>query len=200
MSDTFEYMANMNGALFNPLFWDSLMFISISFYYTGFTYAFINISIVSITFISIIPLIVVHIWSRYKKANMDLTNRKDRNVPLLISTICFLICIITLYLITDIIGVIVLMFAYFCNLLLIYLITYKWKISIHAIVVSSPIPFIIHIWGYFGFLFLIILLITTYSRLYLRRHTVAQLLAGASLGMIISTLIILFALKLNLPI
>lgn len=193
-------IANISAIVFNPIIWASLIFIIITFYYTGLSTDFLIISSICILFVSIIPLIVVRIWSNYKKTDMDLYHKEDRDIPLLISTLSCLIATIILYLVTNIMGVVVVMFAYFCNMLLIFLITYKWKISIHSISVSSSIPFLIYLFGYPANLFLILLILSMWSRLHLKKHTFAQVVAGASLGLILSTLIIVLALKFNFQI
>lgn len=193
-------LANLSAIIFNPIIWASLVFIIITFHYTGLSVNFLIISSICILFVSIIPLIVVRIWSKHRKTDMDLYYKEDRDIPLLISTLCCLFCTITLYLTSNTMGVVVVMFAYFCNILFIYLITFKWKISIHSISVASPIPFLIYIFGYPATLFLILLLLTMWSRLYLKKHTFYQVVAGASLGLISSTIIIFFALKFNFQI
>lgn len=190
-------LANLSAIIFHPIIWDLFVFIIITFHYTQLSADFLIISIIGTLFVSIIPLIVLHILSKYKKTDMDLYHKEDREIPLLISTLSALFCTIVLYLASSTMAVVVLMFAYFCNMVLLYLITYKWKISIHSISVSAPIPFLIHIFGYPASLFLILLIITMWSRLHLKKHTLSQVIAGASLGLIISTIVILFALKFN---
>lgn len=197
MTDSIKYkLANLNSAIFNPLIWPSLMFIIITFHYTNIFQDFLFTSIICIIFVSIIPLITVKIWSRYKETDMDLYNKEDRHIPSLISTLSCLFCTIILYQINNNLCLVLVMLSYFFNMLLIYVITYKWKISIHSISASSSIPFLICAYGYAGFLSVIPLFLTMWSRLYLKKHTFAQVIAGASLGLILSILIIFFLLKI----
>ena len=147
-------LANTCAIVFNPTVWASFVFIIITFHFTGLSSDFLIISGISILFVSVIPLITVRLWSNYKGTDMDLYHKEDRDIPLLVSTLCCLIATVILYFISNIMTVVVLMFAYFCNMVLIFLITYKWKISIHSISVSSPIPFLTYVFGYPAILFL----------------------------------------------
>lgn len=197
-NDLKNKVAIMSSMVFHPVIWASLVFVIITFHYTGLSHDFITISSICILFVSIMPLIVLNIWSKHKKISMDLYYKEDRDIPLLISTLCCFIATILLYLISNNVGVVILMFSYFANMVLIFLITFKWKISIHSINVSSPIPFLIYVFGYPASLFLVLLILTMWSRLHLKKHTFAQVVAGASLGLILSSIIILLALKFNL--
>lgn len=196
-NDLKDKVANTCAVVFNPIIWASLVFVIIDFYYTKISLDFLTVSGICILFVSIIPLIFLRFWSRHKKTTMDLYHKEDRDIPLLISTICCFIATILLYMLNNNLVIVGLMFSYFSNTFLIFLITYKWKISIHSITVSSPIPFLIYVFGYPASSFLILLLLVMWSRLYLKKHTLSQVIAGASLGLILSTIIILLAIKFN---
>jgi membrane-associated phospholipid phosphatase len=58
-----------------------------------------------------------------------------------------------------------------------------WKISIHATSIAGATVIVALVYGLpFGLLLLPLVLLVSWLRLYLRRHTVAQVLAGLALG------------------
>ena len=65
-----------------------------------------------------------------------------------------------------------------------FLITLKWKISGHMIINCTGIFIINHLLGWqYTWLFLIVPFVT-FARLYLKKHTVSQVLAGGVLGLL----------------
>jgi hypothetical protein len=58
-----------------------------------------------------------------------------------------------------------------------------WKISIHATSISASALIVALVYGLgYGLLFLPLVILVTWLRLYLRRHTVAQVVTGLALG------------------
>lgn len=65
-----------------------------------------------------------------------------------------------------------------------FLITFKWKISGHMIINCTGIFIINYLLGWqFTWLFLIIPFVA-FARLYLKKHTISQILAGGVLGLV----------------
>jgi len=86
------------------------------------------------------------------------------------------------------------MFCSLINTIIVWLITKHWKISIHTLSVSSGVT-IFWLLGYkYFFIMLLILVLTTVSRLITNSHTLSQTIVGIVIG-IISTyvqLVLLF--------
>ncbi|MBT3999433.1 MAG: hypothetical protein HOF03_05825 [Candidatus Marinimicrobia bacterium] len=116
-------------------------------------------------------------------SNMDVSNRDERIQPLVYGTIyCGLGFILLRYFNAPALiqG---LMFCYAFNTAIVWQITKKWKISIHAIGLSGPL---VALWIH-GFHFPIImgiaLVLLCVSRVILKAHTPAQVIAGATMAM-----------------
>jgi membrane-associated phospholipid phosphatase len=60
--------------------------------------------------------------------------------------------------------------------------------------VAGPVAFLIYIFGYSGLFFLPIIPLVMWSRLFLKRHTPIQVIAGASMGFVLITVQIYFFL------
>ncbi|HOJ37496.1 MAG TPA: hypothetical protein PLI27_01575 [Ignavibacteriales bacterium] len=81
--------------------------------------------------------------------------------------------------------------SYIISTSLIFIITLYWKISIHAIGASGSF-FIMCFYGNLSMWYMLIPILVLWARVYLRRHTISQVIAGFALGIIIP--FILFSL------
>ena len=116
-------------------------------------------------------------------SNMDVSTREERVQPLAFGSIyCGLGFLLLKYL--DAPALIQgLMFCYAFNTAIVWFITRKWKISIHAIGLSGPL---VALWlhGFHLPIFMgIALVLLCVSRVILKVHTPAQVIAGAGMAM-----------------
>lgn len=148
---------------------------------------FITVTSVSIGFSAIIPSIIAYLWIKNKNIEVDMPNKEDRVYPLLWILLSYLLGVIILYIIHAPLIITVLMFCYFSNTLIVLFISLFWKISIHSVGIAGPVAFLIYVFGYPGLIFLLLIPIIMWSRLYLKRHTLSQVIAGAGLGFILTT-------------
>ena len=72
--------------------------------------------------------------------------------------------------------------------ILFLLITLRWKISLHCAAAAILAELLLIYFGPMAAPFAMSVPLIAWSRLYLRRHTLAQTIAGASLGIAILTL------------
>jgi membrane-associated phospholipid phosphatase len=78
------------------------------------------------------------------------------------------------------------MFGYFAGTLFLFLVNLRWKISIHTMGIAGPTTVLIFVFGYWGALLALLLPPVIWSRVYLKKHTVAQALAGAAVGFLLT--------------
>ena len=148
---------------------------------------FINVALVSMCFAVIIPSIIAYVWIKNKNLEIDMPHKEDRLYPLLWILLSYLLGVTFLFIISAPPVITVLMFCYFSNTLVVLLISLFWKISIHAVGVAGPVAFLIYVFGYPGLIFLLLIPLIMWSRLYLKRHTFGQVIAGSVLGFILTT-------------
>jgi membrane-associated phospholipid phosphatase len=74
---------------------------------------------------------------------------------------------------------------------LLLLITLRWKISGHSIAIASLAILVIHVMGQNFLPALLAIPLVAWARIRIRRHTLAQTIAGAALGMLYISLIIM---------
>lgn len=157
----------------------------ISYRYADSTSEFVQWLIVAIGLL-LLPatLYSVTTWVKERQIDLDITNREDRVVPLMLVTLGALI---GGYLVTTVLPTTSTALQFMSNVLVAFLlsltiITLIWKISLHAATLSAIVTLIVLFSGnQFSWLYLALLPVI-WARLALKQHTVAQLAAGVMLG------------------
>ena len=120
-------------------------------------------------------------------SDLDASKKEERLLPMAFGTLFFLLGFVTLRMLNAQLLIQGIMFCSMINVILAWLITNYWKISIHAITLSSSIT-IFWIFEYQNVLIIILILfILIIGRLLAQAHDLNQIMAGIFLG-IISTL------------
>ena len=78
--------------------------------------------------------------------------------------------------------------CYAVNTGVVLLITTKWKISVHTTGLSGPVGALILLLGSFGAIFGIIYPVLIWSRVLLKKHTLAQAIAGGVQGFFLTVI------------
>lgn len=176
-----ENLARMISTLSNAPLISIFVFLLINSYFLKGN-EFITITFVSTVFAALIPSIIAFLWIKNKKLEIDMPHKEDRFYPLIWILSSYLMGVIVLFIISAPPITTILMFCYFSNTLVVLFISLFWKISIHSVGVAGPIAALIYVFNYPGLIFILLIPLVMWSRLYLRRHTLYQVIAGASLG------------------
>lgn len=179
-------IANIVSILTNAPIIAFFMFSGLSYYFLSGA-DFIMVIAVTVIFSVVIPSIIAYTWIKNKNLEIDMPNKEDRLYPLFWILQSYLLGVIVLHIISAPPVITVLMFYYFSSTLVILIISLFWKISIHSAWVAGPVAFLIYIFGYYGLVFLVLIPLVMWSRLFLKRHTPIQVIAGASLGFVLIT-------------
>ena len=130
-----------------------------------------------------------------KMNGISYNNRESRLVPLLSVAVEYLLGTVVFSVLSEPASATILLFCYGTNTLAIYLISLKWKISVHAMGVAGPTTALIFSIGTAGGLLGLLMLPVAWSRLYLKKHTPGQVVYGGLLGYVLTS--IQFTLILN---
>ncbi len=149
---------------------------------------------VSLFFAVVFPVVEIAMWAKHKNTDGDIPNREDRFYPLLMGASSYAIGAAILFVIGAPRIVTALMVAYAVNTVAIMLISFRWKISIHATGVVGPTMALVYAFGSVGIILILTLPAIMWSRYVLKRHTPAQLVCGALMGFALTSVI--FALML----
>lgn len=156
-------------------------------------YDFVVITSICVVFAGIMPILLVLGWLKSKNGtgveiDMDIPERKERFYPLLMVIISYAIGTILLYMLNAPLITTVLMLCYFTNTLAVFFISIYWKISIHAMGVTGPVVALIFVFGPIGTIFALLIPVVMWSRLYLKEHTLSQVIMGVLLGFTFTTI------------
>jgi membrane-associated phospholipid phosphatase len=113
-----------------------------------------------------------------------------RRYWLLLSTVSYFFGTAVLLLIRAPLLVAVVTFGFGVVVLVIFIINLRWKISGHSMGVAVPTTVLAFVFGPWGLLCGLLLPPVMWSRVYLRRHTVAQVIAGALVSFALMGLIL----------
>ena len=160
---------------------------------------FVELTFLTTLFAAIVPLSILIIWARRTNAHdMDVPARTDRNFPLLLATVSYFIGTAVLLIIRAPLLSTAVMFGYFAGTLFIFLVNLRWKISIHTMGIAGPTTVLVFVFGYWGALLGLLLPPVIWSRVYLKKHTVAQALAGAVVGFLLTAFALWLVLSFGL--
>ena len=162
---------------------------------------FIITELISLIFASILPMAIILHWARKLDTDKDISNREDRFVPLIVGVVSYLIGFIIAWILGVSNFLIVLILCYAVNTFIVMLITTKWKISIHTTGLTGPVAALIMLLGPIGALVGLLYPILIWSRFTLKKHTMAQAIAGGVFGLIMTVLeAYLYMDLLNMPV
>ena len=170
-----------------PLF--AIISLALSFDSGGFNLSeFIVLEVVSLVFASILPMVIILYWAKKLGTDKDISNRGDRYTPLIVGIISyfigFLICLF--FNLDEFLTVLLL--CYSINTGVVLLITTRWKISVHTTGLSGPVGALILLLGPIGAVFGVIYPVLIWSRVLLKKHTMAQAIAGGVQGFFLTVL------------
>ena len=181
-----EFARIISGFL-QPLIVTIPVFTIVSYFTTTGT-DFLILTLLCILFSTFLPFIAALMWIKSRNLDFDVSDKDERTFPLLFGACSYLTGVIVLLIMGAPAVITVLMFCYFSNTLLTTFITFFWKISIHSMGIAGPTAAMIYIFGYPGFLFGIPLIMVMWSRIYLHKHTPAQVVVGAVTSLIFTWL------------
>lgn len=116
-----------------------------------------------------------------KVGSFDIPKRQERITLFAVGAICSFIGTIFVFFIANRLFLALHLSFLFLTLTL-FLVTFKWKISGHLIANSSAILMINFIFGWQHVWLFLLLPLIAFARMYLRVHTLSQVLAGTIVG------------------
>ena len=130
-------------------------------------------------------------WKKEKKVDIDITNREDRLVPLMLASLGALFggYLVSTRLHNE--SLLLMSNILVAMLVVITIITSQWKISLHTSTYAALVT-LLAIFGSPHFVFLYLgLFVIAWARYYLKQHTKYQLLGGSLVGVFITAVVTL---------
>jgi membrane-associated phospholipid phosphatase len=127
-------------------------------------------------------LYVFQLYWTGRISDLDMSVREERESVFSIFVISYFLGTVTLYAIHAPTILLATMAGYTGASFIVQSITHYWKISTHAMGITAPLVALVVLYGQQPLPFTILIPIVGWSRVYLKAHTVAQVLAGTFLG------------------
>ena len=166
---------------------------SLSFTPNGFDFGkFIVLEAISLVFASILPMAIILFWVKRLNTDRDISNRSDRYMPLIVGIISYFIGFLICYFFKLDNFLTCLLLCYSINTGVVLLFTTKWKISVHTTALSGPVAALILLLGPFGAIFGLVYPVLIWSRVLLKKHTMAQAISGGVQGFFLTPVLLGF--------
>ncbi len=134
-------------------------------------------------FTSIGPMLFIFaMYATDQISDLDMSIRSERQRVFVAFVIFFALGTVDLALIHAPKIMTATMAALAASSLVVQIITMAWKISTHALGITAPLVALLYLFGPEPLPFFVLIPIVCWARVYLRAHTVLQVVAGASLG------------------
>jgi membrane-associated phospholipid phosphatase len=186
LTDNFKnHLARIVSILFVPPSFTIILFTYFAFTLENDLTKRIVLLIVVFTFgFSFHIILFFYLRMKGKLVDYDASIKEERTFPYIVSTLIYIcgLAILLLYGINIISTAF--WFCYISNTILIMMINKSWKISAHTMGASGPLAALCFAAGWQSLLFLPLIILIGWSRLYRKVHTLAQVVAGVLVGFI----------------
>jgi membrane-associated phospholipid phosphatase len=177
------------STIFNPFICASALFIITSHAFSTSTREFWVLSAVSVILFTVAPLLcLLLLYVTGRISDFDMSDRFEREKIFLVIVAIDLVAAIGFTIARVPVQIVAIAWGYWGTALATMIITRYWKISTHAFGITGPFAVMFLLFKLQPLPYVPLVPLVCWARVYLRAHTVAQVLAGATLA-IASTLI-----------
>jgi membrane-associated phospholipid phosphatase len=136
------------------------------------------------TFFTAIAPIGLTLWlyTTGKISDIDMSRREERERVFGGFVALYILGTVVLYLLKAPTMIVATLAGYTAAAIVVQYITRYWKISTHAMGVTAPMVVLVVLYGEQPLPFLALIPIVCWSRVYLKKHTPLQVIAGSALG------------------
>lgn len=185
-----KYLAFAISAILSPYLVALVFIVIIVYHYSNSFHEFFPWMVTFFVSAILVPgLYVLWLLESKKIKDIHIANPKDRKIPFVLAGVSAIIGTIILGVLDASRQVFLISVIYAVNTILIALVTLTWKISVHMIILSLVSTISVVLFGW-QFLWLYLLLIPLgWSRIYRKRHTFWQVLAGGVSAAVLTIII-----------
>lgn len=187
MRNSTYFFARYISYLFVPPSFTFLIFLFLGLVYPSDPVTSIVIVIKGFVIGLALPVIFFMILMRRGKVgDADASIKEERNIPYIFGIFSTMLGILvsTIFNLENLI--IHIWVVYLAAMISLLIINKFWKISAHSMGASIPFGLLLYMYGLLGLVYLPLILVIGWSRIYLKKHDLRQVLAGAILGLFIS--------------
>ena len=176
-------LARIFSTVFNPFLTVLALFVILAHANAPDAPTFWKLAFGSIFFTSIGPMLyVLWLYSTDRIADLDMSVRSERRAVFTVFVVFYALGTLALWLMHAPRVMTATMGGYAVATALVQLITRYWKISTHASALTGCLTALVYLYKQQPLPFVVLVPIVAWARVYLRAHSVAQVLAGIALG------------------
>lgn len=176
-------LARILSTIFNPFLTALALFVILAHVSAADTVDFWRLLFLSTTFTSIGPMLYVFwLYSTDRISDLDMSVRRERELVFSAFVVFYLLGSVALWFAHAPRLLVAAMLGYFASTLVVGYITRFWKISTHALGITAPLVALTMLYGRQPLPFLVLIPMVCWARVYLKAHTIAQVVAGALLA------------------
>lgn len=176
-------LARILSTIFNPFLTALALFMILSHIRARSTEEFWWMLFLSTFFTSIGPMLFIFwLYATDRISDLDMSIREEREKVFGIFVVFYLLGTVTLWLTHMPRLLIATMAGYTLSTIIVQYITRYWKISTHALGITAPLVALSLLYGRQPLPFLVLIPSVCWARVYLKAHTIAQVIAGAALA------------------
>ena len=176
-------LARILSTIFNPFLTALALFVILADVSARDTLDFWKLLFLSTAFTSIGPMLYVFwLYSTDRISDLDMSVRREREMVFSAFVVFYLLGAAALWLAHAPKLMVAAMLGYFASTLVVGYITRYWKISTHALGITAPLVALTLLYGRQPLPFLVLIPMVCWARVYLKAHTVMQVVAGAALA------------------
>jgi membrane-associated phospholipid phosphatase len=178
-------LARILSTIFNPFLTALALFVILAHIGAKDTFDFWRLLFVSAFFTSLGPMLYVFwLYASDRISDLDMSLRSERELVFTAFVVFDFCGAAALWLLHAPKLMIAAMLGYFVSTLVVQYITRYWKISTHAIGITAPLVALTLLFGRQPLPFMVLIPMVCWARVYLRAHTIAQVLAGVALAIL----------------
>jgi membrane-associated phospholipid phosphatase len=186
-------LARLLSTIFNPFLTALALFAILALIGAKDTFDFWRLLFISTFFTSIGPMLYVfRLYATDRISDLDMSVRAEREMVFTAFVIFDSLGAAALWLVHAPRLMIAAMLGYLVSTLIVQYITRYWKISTHALGIAAPLTALTLIYGRQPLPFMVLVPMVCWARVYLRAHTIMQVIAGV--GLAIATTAFFFSL------
>jgi membrane-associated phospholipid phosphatase len=176
-------LARSLSTIFNPFLTAFALFAILAGIGAKDTLDFWRLLFVSTFFVSIGPMLYVFwLYATDRISDLDMSVRSQREMVFSAFVIFDALGAVALWLVHAPRLMIAAMLGYLASTLIVQYITRYWKISTHALGITAPLAALTLLYGRQPLPFMVLIPMVCWARVYLKAHSVMQVIAGAALA------------------
>ena len=176
-------LARILSTIFNPFLTAFALFVILAPIGARSTLDFWRLLFVSTFFTSLGPMLYVFwLYATDRISDLDMSVRLEREMVFTAFVLFDLCGAAALWILHAPRLMIAAMLGYLASTLVVQYITRYWKISTHALGITAPLAALTLLYGRQPLPFMVLIPMVCWARVYLKAHTVMQVIAGAALA------------------